>query len=158
MTTAPSNLTTGKIFGEVAKSHGFQGTGGTRYIEYPTYYLVLNHQKSSYGKSFYINVALIYKELSDKNFDVENFLKINKKYSSLDYHVHFRIERCPTVNRDLQNLFDTYVKEDRVADLQEPLSEAVGKMIDFLKENHDRKTIRELSDNKKLSALVAKEV
>ncbi|MGB7991810.1 MAG: DUF4304 domain-containing protein [Candidatus Methylophosphatis roskildensis] len=149
---------TRKLFGQIAKELGFQGSGVTRYIEFPTYYLLVNHQGSVYGKCFYVNVAIYYKELLDKPLEDKDITDTFKVHSAVWPHVTFRIEGCPTVPADLQEHFDHLVKVDRMDDLKEILRDALQKMLAFMRENHDRKTIRRLNDAKQFPAMLLKEV
>ncbi len=150
--------TTNKVFGDVAKELGFNGNGVNRFIEYPTYYLIVNHQKSAYSKLFYVNVGIFYKELLSRPLDEKDIADTFKKSASVWPHVNFRIERCPTMPADLADRMECCVKEERMDDLKEILRDAVQRLLAFMEKNHDRKTIRKLSDEKQLAAIVVKEV
>jgi hypothetical protein len=159
MNAEKKTLTTGKIFGQVAKEVGFQGRGVTRYLEYPTYYLLVNHQKSAYGKMFYINVMIVYKELSEKSFSDEDLQNAFKNFSPVPWHVDFRIERCmPEHKKGLKELMDACVRDEKMDELKCLLKDALCEVIAFVEKNHDRKTIRKLYDERKLSASILKEV
>ena len=152
-------MTTNKVFGIVAKELGFNGSGITRFIEYPTYYLLINHQKSAYSKSFYLNVGIVDKELLSQHLDGEDIAGAFKaRDPTAPIHVDFRIERCPTMPVDLAASMECCVTEERMADLKEILCDALQRLMAFMEKNHDRKTIRKLSDAKQLSAMLLKEV
>jgi hypothetical protein len=157
MNAEKKTLTTGKIFGQVAKEVGFQGRGVTRYLEYPTYYLLVNHQ--GYNKMFYINVLIVYKELSEKSFSDEDLQNAFKNAKIVPWHVGFRIERCmPEHKKGLIALMDVCVRDGKMDELKCLLKDALCELIAFVEKNHDRKTIRKLYNERKLSALILKEV
>jgi hypothetical protein len=163
MNAEKKTLMTGKIFGQVAKELGFQGRGVTRYLEYPTYYLLVNHQKSAYSKRCYINVKIVYKELSEKSFSDEDLQNAFKIYSPVPGHVTTRIEcfmpdYLPEYKNDLQKLMDACVDDGKMDELKCLLKDALCKVIAFVEKNHDRKTIRKLNDERKFSAMLYKEV
>jgi len=153
-------LTTGKIFGKVAKEMGLQGRGVTRYREYPTYYLLVNHQKSSYSKRFYINVVIVYKELLERlpnEEELQNAFRTNK---TVPWHVNARIEDFMPKHegKELIEMLDACVDDEKLDELGDILKDGLRKVFAFLEKNHDRKTIRRLNDEKKFFAIIRKEV
>ena len=151
--------TSNKLFSEIADELALSGSGMTRFIECPTYYLLINHQKSVYSKCFYINVGLIYKELLDRNFTADDIGgAFNIKNPTAPVHVVFRIGRFPSAPPDLEREFDRLIAEGAMSELKEILMDALKRLLVFIGDNHDRKTIRKLYDEKKLSAGIRKEV
>lgn len=144
-----------KVFGDVARDLGFSGKGDTRYIEYPSHYVAINFQRSVYGKSFYVNVAILYKELLQNSLTEAEIAEIIKSGFP---HVGFRLESCPGNPPDLQDQMDRCVSEEQMNDLPSLLREATKQVVSFLNQNYDRKTIRRLTEAKQLNALVLKEV
>lgn len=144
-----------KVFGDLANDFGFSGKGDTRYMEYPTHYVAINFQRSVYGKSFYVNVAILYKELLQNPVTETEIAEIVKSGFP---HVGFRFEQCPGNQRDLQEQLDKCVSEERMDDLAVLLRNATKQVVSFLEQNYDRETIRRLRETKQLNALVLKEV
>ena len=131
----------------------------TRFIEFPACYLLINHQKSAYNKCFYINVGLIYKEMLDKKLvadDLAGAFNINNPPAPI--HVSFRLDCFPSAPPDLQEKFDRLIAEGAMCELKALLLDALQRLLIFIDNHHDRKTIRKLYDEKKLSALILKEV
>ncbi|MBV6288839.1 DUF4304 domain-containing protein [Pseudomonas aegrilactucae] len=152
-------LTTNKVFSSAATEVGFLGSGSTRYIEYPDFFLLLNHQKSSYSKAFYVNVGIIYKELMGGSPSIEEVCSaFNFRDSKLSVHVDFRLEGFPDAPVKLQKTFDDLVVNGDMGELKRLLIDVFSRLIEFVGKNHDRATIRRLRDEKKLSAMVLKEV
>lgn len=152
-------LTTNKVFSSAAVEVGFLGAGNTRYIEYPDFFILINHQKSSYSKVFYINVGIIYKELLAESPSVQDVCSsFNFRDSKLPVHVGFRVERFPGAPGSLQKTFDDLVANGSMDELKVLLIDVFSRLIEFVEKNHDRATIRRLRDEKKLSAMVLKEV
>jgi len=159
MNAEKKTLTTGKIFGQVAKEIGFQGRGVTSYLEYPTFYLLVNHQKSSYSKRFYVNVVIVYKEFLEKNLSDEDLQNAFKTYSPVPWHVSARIEDfMPEHKRELQEILDACVAGEKTDELRDILKDGLREVIAFVEKNHDRKTIRRLNDEKNFFATILKEV
>ena len=152
-------LTTNKVFSSAAVEVGFLGAGNTRYIEYSGFFLLINHQKSSYSKVFYMNVGIIYKELVGRNPSIDEICSaFNFRDSKLPVHVDFRIEGFPGAPVDLQKTFDDLVVDGKMDELKILLIDVFHRLIAFVEKNHDRTTIRRLRDEKKLSAMVLKDV
>ncbi|KAF1033809.1 MAG: hypothetical protein GAK33_06154 [Burkholderia lata] len=153
-----AEFSTGKVFGQAAKAAGFHGTGVTRFIELTHLWLVINHQKSSYSKLFYVNVGIFYKELLTEGFRESEIKMEFKKGASAWPHVDFRMEGCPSVRGDFQAEVDKCVAERDVQGLEEVLSRAFSRLMEFVEKSGDRKSIRRLVNEKKLAAMVLKEV
>jgi hypothetical protein len=152
------NMTTNKVFGEVAKELNFYGSGLTRYIVFSSYYLLINHQKSSYSKCFYVNIGLIYKDILDNSLSDYEILGAYKvKEPTAPIHVDFRIECFPLAPSGLQEKLDYLTRSGKMDELKSLLLKVFRKLIIFVEENYDRKNIRKLQDERKLSAMVMKE-
>ncbi|WP_175045606.1 DUF4304 domain-containing protein [Burkholderia lata] len=153
-----AELSTGKVFGQAAKVAGFHGAGATRFVELPHLWLLINHQKSSYSKSFYVNVGIFYKELLVGNFGESEIKMAFKKSASIWQHVDFRLDDCPGVRGDFQAKVDACVAEGDMQGLEQILFDAFSALTEFAGESGDRKSIRRLVSEKKLAAMVLKEV
>jgi len=151
--------TSNKLFSEIADDFALSGVGTSRFIEFSSCYLLINHQKSSYSKSFFINVGIIYKELLGRNLTANELSDaLNLKNPSIPVHVYFRLESFPSAPPDLQEKFDHLISEGSINELKEVMIDALNKLFIFIENNHDRKTIRKLFNEKKLSASIRKEV
>ena len=151
-------IQTGKIFGKAAKETGFKGSGVTRYIEFPNYWLIVNHQKSFYSIHFYVNVGLIYKELVNNTITEDVLKNAFKGKTTVFPHVTFRIEHCPGIPDDLTVQIGHAVENGQEEILENVLKEALTKLLTFMKKNYSRQDIRKMYEEKKLSALILKEV
>lgn len=151
-------LSTAKVFGEIAKGFGFQGAGATRFIEYPNYWLLVNHQKSTHNNFFYVNVGLYFKEMLRSPLEQQDIKDAFKAQGGVDIHVQWRVERTPGMPPDLVERINRSVDGERTDDLRLVLSEAFKHLLAFLAQNHDRHTIRKLNDAKQFPAILLKEV
>ncbi len=153
-----AEFSTGKVFGQAAVAAGFQGAGVTRFIELTDLWLVINHQKSSYSKLFYVNVGIFYKELLAGDFREPEMKMVFKKGASVWPHVDFRMGGCPGVRGDFQAEVDKCVAERDAPRLEGILFDAFSGITEFVEKSGDRKSIRRLVTEKKLAAMVLKEV
>ncbi|WP_149205926.1 DUF4304 domain-containing protein [Flavobacterium johnsoniae] len=151
-------IQTGKIFGKAAKETGFKGSGVTRYIEFPNYWLLVNHQKSFYSIHFYANVGLIYKELVDHTITEDELKNAFKGKSAIFPHVKFYIERCPEMPDDLTIQIGRAVENGQEERLENVLKESLTKLLSFFEKNYSRQDIRKMYEDKKLSGFVYKDV
>ncbi|RBL79580.1 hypothetical protein DDE05_56945 [Streptomyces cavourensis] len=149
---------TSKMFGAAAMSVGFCGTRVTRSIEYDDYWLLINHQKSQYSKFFYINVCMVYKGLIFPGFTEQDAWNLYKKDAGWFPHVAFRLENCPGVPTSLMEDIDRSVECQDEQRLKEILVSGLRMLLNFMEDHHSRESIRRLSNEKKLSAIVCKEV
>ena len=149
---------TSQIFKKAAKETGFNCAGITYFIEYMDYWLLINHQKSFYSKHFYINVGLFYKEFLTEPLNTDILKKAFKPKTDTYPHVLFRIEHCPGMPEDLTISIGRSVENEQSEKLFEILQETFMLLISFLNENNDRESIRKLYNDKKLSAMILKEV
>lgn len=152
------SFSTSRIFGQVAISAGFKGSGVTRFIDYPDYWLLVNHQKSSYSTRFYINVAILYKELLTCNFSEDDIKTIYKNNATIWPHVTFRLESCPALSPSLKEDMDKFVEEQDEDGLTATLKHGLTALLNFVEHNHGRQNIRKLNDERKLTATLTKEV
>jgi hypothetical protein len=146
--TKTVKFSTGAIFGKMAKELGFQGSGVTRYKEYADCYLIVNHQKSAYNRHFYVNVVISYKELLGKQLCEEDFKNL---YKSCDWHVDFRIGRCPGMVEKYAELSNLYVDNEDSEALALLIKQALSRLLDFMDRGHDRKTIRQMKESKQFT-------
>lgn len=151
-------IATGKVFGQAAKDEGFKGSGGTRFIEYSDYWLLINHQKSAYSPYFYINVGLFYKEILVRPLSDDDVKSAFKSSAPVWPHVSFRVENCPGMPDNLVNLIDRCVEQDESDKLAELIRDTLLRLLSFMEKNHDRHIIRKLNDAKKFPAMLLKEV
>ena len=158
MSIKTKGFQTGKIFGKAAKEIGFNGLGATRFIEYTNYWLIINHQKSSYSKYFYINVGLLYKEMLADPLTEDEIKNTFKAKVLVFPHVSFRAECCPGIPDNLFAMIDSCVENEQSDELTNNLKEALIILRSFIEKNYHRQTIRKLYNEKKLSALICKEV
>jgi len=85
-----------KIFATVSKQLGFKGCSSTFFIEYESYFLVINYQKSSYGNRFYINSGITYKKLlNSDSTEADPTTAYKRGSSTFSIHVDFRAENIP---------------------------------------------------------------
>lgn len=142
-------LTTNKVFSSAAFEVGFLGAGNTRYIEYPDFFILINHQKSSYSGVFYINVGIVYKELLVESPSIQDVCgAFNFRDSKLSMHVDFRLEGFPDAPVKLQKTFDDLVVNGDMDELKRLLIDVFSRLIAFVEKNYDRATIRRLRDEK----------
>ncbi|WP_175017208.1 MULTISPECIES: DUF4304 domain-containing protein [Burkholderia] len=153
-----AELSTGKVFGQAAKAAGFHGAGVTRFVELTHLWLVVNHQKSAYSKLFYVNVGMFYKELLRVDFGESEIRMAFKQGASVWPHVDFRLDDCPGVREDFQVEVGKCVAGRDAQGLEGILSDAFSKLAAFVETSGDRKSIRRLVSEKKLAAMVLKEV
>ncbi|KMN08042.1 DUF4304 domain-containing protein [Pseudomonas helleri] len=147
-----------KIFGTVSKQLGFKGCGSTLFIEYESYFLTVNLQKSSHGEGFYINVAITYKQLLDSNTtELGSTTTYKKCLSTLPSHVDFRAENIPQAPYT-QNDFDKLASHKDSNTIKDCLQKALEAVIDFTHKNHDRSTIRKLKEANIFPAIIMKSV
>ena len=147
-----------KIFATVSKQIGFKGCGSTFFIEYESYFLTVNFQKSSQGEGFYINAAITYKQLLDSLSTETGSTTTYKKCSStLPSHVDFRVENIPQAPYT-QNDFDKLATHKDPNTTKDCLQKALEAVIDFTHKNHDRSTIRKLKETNILPAIIMKSV
>ena len=151
--------TSNKLFTEIADELAFSGKGATRFIEFSSYYLLINHQKSTYNKCFYINIGLIYKEILGRSLTAEDIVgAFSVKSPTIPIHVSFRLNRFPSAPPDLQEKLDKLIMNDSILELKNLLLDVFKRLLTFIKNSHDRRTIRKLYEEKKLSASILKEV
>lgn len=150
-------LTTNTIFDSIALHLGFHGDGATRFIEETGYYLLINYQKSVYNNTFYIHIG-IYKELLStplSALDLNGAFKV--KNPTTVVHVDFRLDDLPGASQKLQETFDLLIKQN-LKRITHVLNENLIKLLSFMHKNHARSTIKSLRDQKKLNAMILKEV
>lgn len=151
-------LTTNTIFDSIALLLGFHGDGATRFIEETGYYLLINYQKSVYNNTFYIHIG-IYKELLStplSALDLNGAFKV--KNPTTVVHVDFRLDDLPGASQKLQETFDLLIKQNNLKRITHVLNENLIKLLSFMHKNHARSTIKSLRDQKKLNAMILKEV
>ncbi len=73
-------------------------------------------------------------------------------------HVSFRIEHCPGMPDDLTIQIGCAVENGQEEKLENVLKEALTKLLSFMEKNYSRQDIRKMYEEKKLSALIHKEV
>ncbi|MCV9917663.1 DUF4304 domain-containing protein [Pseudomonas sp. BT-42-2] len=152
-------LTTNTIFDSIALHLGFHGDGATRFIEETGYYLLINYQKSVYNNTFYINIGIIYKELLStplSALDLNGAFKV--KNPTTVVHVDFRLDDLPGASQNLQETLDSLIKQNDLKRITHVLTENLIKPLSFMHKNHARSTIKSLRDQKKLNAMILKEV
>ncbi len=118
-------------FERTLQSNGFRKQGGTWYFDCPETILVVNLQKSQYGPSYYINLAVFVKALGDD--------KVPKEHQC---HLRTRIE--DVAGDDLERALD--LDDVSFADCQREsmIETAIGKhAIPFLKSCSTLDGIRE---------------
>ncbi|MFG0632824.1 DUF4304 domain-containing protein [Pseudomonas sp. xss_2] len=153
------SVTTNKIFNSTSVQLGFQGDGATRFIEEADYYLLINHQKSAYNKTFYINVGVIYKELLCTRPSAQELNgAFNVKNPTTEIHVDFRLDDFPGASQNLQETFDSLVKQHELESIANVLMDNLKKLLSFMQKNYARDNIKSLRDQNKLSAMILKEV
>jgi len=125
-------IAAGKVFGQAAKDGSFKGSGGTRFIEYSDYWLLINHQKSAYNPCFYINVGLFYKELLMHPLNDEDIESAFKSSAPVWPHVSFRVENCPGMPDNLLKLIDRCVEQEASDKLAEVLRDTLFRLLSFM--------------------------
>jgi hypothetical protein len=102
----------------VLKSHGFKKKSNNWYLGKDEVVLLVNLQKSQYGNQFYVNCAVLVKNLSDLEFPQEEKCHIRFRLDSNDTNVpEKRVESL----LDLEN--DLITEEDRTAELQKLITD-----------------------------------
>lgn len=160
MSMPSQNVNTGKIFGAAAKDAGFLGNTVTRYRDHDKFLLVINHQKSAFGRRFYLNVGLYFREMLDEPLDETAIRGAFKVHTTTPLpHVSWRIEMTPGMPADVtQEHLDSLVVQNDVDQLRKTLSLALGALLTFVAAHADRKALRQLSDARLFNAMILKEV
>ncbi|WP_137926308.1 DUF4304 domain-containing protein [Cupriavidus sp. 2SB] len=151
-------FSTSGAFGNAAKKAGFNGAGNTRFIEYSSYWVIINRQKSAYGKQFYVNVGILFKELLEYPLSVGNIGMVLKMKSSIEPHARWRIERSPGMPSDIVERINRSIEGEQMNELELALFETFSSLLAFLSQNHNRSTIRKLHSEGQLPAILLKEV
>jgi len=160
MSMPSQNVNTGKIFGAAAKDAGFLGNTVTRYRDHDKFLLVINHQKSAFGRNFYLNVGLYFHEMLEEPLGETAMEGAFKVHTPAPHpHVSWRIENTPGMPAAVtQEHLDSLVVQNDTDDLRRTLGLALGVLLAFVDAHADRKALRQLTDARLFNAMILKEV
>jgi hypothetical protein len=100
------------VFSKCARKTGFAGTSTTRYRLLDAALLVVNHQRASESRGFYVNAGLYFPELLAYPLAPDDLETAFRYRSSIPTpHVDWRIEETPGLRRafiqqDLEDLLE----------------------------------------------------
>ena len=148
------------VFSKCAKKTGFAGTTTTRYRFLDSVSLVVNHERATSDRGFYVNAGLYFPELLEHDLtptDIESAFRY--RCSIPTPHVDWRIEQTPGLRRAFiqQDLDDLLAAGDRAA-LQSLLLDALADVVDFAAAHGNRESVRRLSLHEGFRAIIRKEV
>ncbi|HEL4244307.1 DUF4304 domain-containing protein [Stenotrophomonas maltophilia] len=148
------------VFSRCARKTGFAGTTTTRYRLLEGVLLVVNHQRASEHRGFYVNAGLYFPELLEHPLapcDLETAFRYRSSIPTP--HVDWRIEETPGLRRAFiqQDLDDLLEAGDRDA-LKGLLLGALADVAGFAAVHGNRESVRRLNRDGSFRALIRREV
>lgn len=146
------------IFKRAATKFEFSGDDSTFFLKMNDKYLIVNLQKSSSGKSFYINCGISFIELlCDEELQHSPTTTFENKANRFPAHVDFRVESIPhtTIKQDQ---IDSASTNQNTQEIEKILQAALQSVISFTQQHGSREEIRRLSQAEKFNAIINKEV
>jgi len=148
------------VFSKCARKTGFAGTSTTRYRLLDDALLVVNHQRASESRGFYVNAGLYFPELLEHPLAPSDLESAFRYHSSIPTpHVDWRIEETPGLRRAFiqQDLDDLLAAGNRDA-LQCLLLDALGDVLGFAATHGNRQSVRRMQQDGSFRAIIRKEV
>lgn len=148
------------VFSRCARKTGFAGTSTTRYRLLEGASLVINHQRASQSRGFYVNAGLYFQELLEHPLEPCDLESAFRYRSSIPTpHVDWRIEETPSLRRNFtqQDLDDLLLAGNRDG-LKCLLLEALADVLGFASTHGNRESVRRLQQAGNFRAIIRKEV
>lgn len=146
------------IFKRTAAKFELCGSDSTFFLKMDNKYLIVNLQKSSNGKSFYINCGISYIELlSDEDIQHSPTTAFENKANRFPLHVDFRAESIPHTTFK-QDQIDSASTGHNNQEIEKIFQAALQSVISFTQQHGSREEVRRLDQAKKLNAIINKEV
>lgn len=148
------------VFSKCARKTGFAGTSTTRYRLLEGASLVINHQRASESRGFYVNAGLYFQELLEHPLEPCDLETAFRYRSSIPTpHVDWRIEETPGLRRGFtqQDLEDLLQAGNRDA-LKGLLLGALADVVGFVALHGNRASVRQLQQAGDFRAIIRKEV
>lgn len=148
------------VFSKCARKTGFSGTSTTRYRLLDAALLVVNHQRASENRGFYVNAGLYFPELLAYPLAPDDLETAFRYRSSIPTpHVDWRIEETPGLRRafiqqDLDDLLEAGNRDGMKCLLLDALADVAG----FAATHGNRESVRRLNQDGKFRAIIRREV
>ncbi|MBH1644393.1 DUF4304 domain-containing protein [Stenotrophomonas maltophilia] len=143
-----------------ARKPGYAGTTTTRYRLLDDALLVVNHQRASESRGFYVNAGLYFPELLVHPLTPDDLETAFRYRSSIPTpHVDWRIEETPGLRRAFtqQDLHDLLDAGDRNA-MKRLLLNALADVAGFAATHGNRASVRRMQQEGRFRAIIRKEV
>lgn len=148
------------VFSKCAKKTGFAGTSTTRYRLLEGASLVINHQRASESRGFYVNAGLYFAELLEHPLepcDLENAFRYRTSIPTP--HVDWRIEETPELRRRFtQQDLDDLLKAGNRDAMKCLLLDALADVAGFAATHGNREAVRRLNQDGSFRAIIRREV
>ena len=148
------------VFSKCARKTGFAGTTTTRYRLLDDALLVVNHQRASESRGFYVNAGLYFPELLEHPLAPDDLETAFRYRSSIPTpHVDWRIEETPGLRQAFiqQDLDDLLEAGNRDA-MKGLLLGALADVASFATTHGDRESVRRLNQDGSFRAIIRREV
>ncbi|WP_081742257.1 DUF4304 domain-containing protein [Pseudomonas sp. FGI182] len=149
---------TKKIFQRVASKLGLCGRDTTFFMKHGNAYLIVNFQKASGNRSFYINGGISYTDLlSSSDLEHSPVSAYNNQPTQFPTHVDFRAENVPNSPITQAEIDAAASNYDAIA-TEKIIFTALESMILFARNYGDREEVHRLKQAKLFPAIIKKEV